>query len=1084
MLWRRHSLPVLAGALTALVFSVQPGAQTFRGTINGSIADPSGAAMPGAQVQATDDATGIAHQTVSSNSGEFDFPDLPLGSYTLTISGSGFETIKITKVEVSAGAIRTVPVKLTMAQQSTTIEVSASSLALDTTTPVQTTTIPNKAVQDIPLNGRDFTQLIGLAPGFAGYSAGGFGSVNGTRANQVNWQIDGSDNNDLWHNIPAVNQGGVENIAGVTLPIDSVEEFSLQTQSSPETGRNPGGTVNLVTKSGTNTIHGTAYYFNRNEALAIVSPFQTGNPPLRNEQWGASAGGPFWKDHTFWFANFEKQKFKIAPGSQGDVPNVDLQTKALSLLQQNNVPVNPATSALLKTLWPADVLAGPQTNSSSAPETGYSYNGVIKLDHNFSERQSLSARAFLGQGNQIAPVCGTCTIPYYFEVAPIHVYNYSIVHNFTFSPRITNQVNIGVNYFNQVFSDQQTGFDVNALGFVTDSPYSQSPNIKIAGLQPIGETPPEGRNDITGHIDEVLSWSMGKHQIRLGGEYRQAQIDEFYQRHSTGTFSFNGSQGPWCPRLADGSQDPNGTCSGDVAALADFLGGYLSAASIARGDAERQVFIHTFDLFAQDSWQLSPSLNLNYGVRYDYVQPMRSDYKNLSVFRPELTASNGLAFQGDQISEVYPSDWVNFSPRVGFSYSPKQRPGTVLRGGFGLFFDTPNANPFLDNRPGNNAPNGLEGNPGGPNPVFTVALTPNPGTPTVIPGVPILPSGTVTCTVENQCGIFSVNRNFRTPYNYNYNLQLEQSVGGKAVVQVGYVGSQGRRLLSLLNINQPLPNTDGNLIRPYTALYPQYGDINQIESIGTSNYNALQTVLKVSSMHGLTTQFSYTWSHNLDEVTSYRGQLPQDSTNFKGDYGASDFDTRNTFVGFANYNVPGFRGPSLLTHGWQLNTVITLKGGQPINLFTNDDTTGEGEYTQRPNQIASPFAGVSHKVQNVNGSRFVQWFNPASFVDPAPGTYGNFRRNSFFGPGFADADLSIFKNTPVTERISTQFRVEMFNVTNRLNLASPGPQQLGNSYLGGDSFGQTGSTIGAGNYAPGIGPGEPFNTQLALKIIF
>jgi hypothetical protein len=1080
MLWRRGTflVPMGQAAMVAVVLSgTLAGAQTFRGAINGMVTDPAGAAIPGAQVQIADDGTGVVRQTVSAGGGDFNFPDLPLGSYTITVSNAGFNTVKVTKVGVSAGAIHTIPVKLTVAQQATTIEVSGSALALDTTTPVQTTTIPSKTVQDIPLNGRDFTQMIGLAPGFAGYSLQANGSVNGTRSNQVNWQIDGSDNNDLWHNIPAVNQGGVENIAGVTLPIDSVEEFSLQTQSSPETGRNPGGTVNLVTKSGTNQIHGTAYYFNRNEALAVPSPFITNNPPLRNEQWGASAGGPFWKDHTFWFANFEKQKFKIAPGSQGTEPSAAYQAQALALLQQYGAGVNSATNALLSTLWPADVLAGPAqspNNISSAPETGYSYNGVIKIDHNFNEKQSLSARAFLGQGNQIAPVCGTCTIPYYFEVAPIHVYNYSIVHNWTLSPRITNQVNIGVNYFNQVFSDQQTGFNVDALGFVTNSPYTQAPNIKITGFEPIGETPPEGRNDITGHIDDALSWTLGKHQVRLGGEYRQAQIDEFYQRHSTGTFSFTGSQGPWCTI--------GGNCSGNAAALADFMGGYLATASIARGNAERQVFINTFDLFAQDSWQVSPTLNVNYGVRYDYLQPMHSNYQNLSVFRPELTASNGLAFQGNQISEVYPSDWMNFSPRIGFSYAPPVWKGTVLRGGFGMFFDTPNANPFLDNRPGNNAPNGLEGNPGGPDPVFTVASSPTPGTPSIIPGSPILPTGTVTCNAANPCGVFSVDRNFHTPYNFNYNLQLEQSLGAKTIFQIGYVGSEGRRLLSLLNINQPF--LGGSVARPYSSTYPQYGDINQVESIGTSNYNALQAVLRVSSMRGLTMQFSYTWSHNLDEVTQYRGQLPQDSTNFKGEYGNSDYDTRNTFVGFANYSIPGFRGPQLLTHGWQLNTIISLKGGQPINLLDGTDTTGTNEFSQRPDQVGNPFAGVSHKVQNVDGSRFVQWFNPAAFADPAAGTYGNFRRNSIFGPGFAAADVSIFKNTPITERVNTQFRVEMFNVTNRLNLASPGPLQLGNNATGSGSFGQTSSTIGAGNYAPGIGPGEPFNTQLALKIIF
>jgi hypothetical protein len=1101
---RIRSFPLPAFLLMFLLSVTIAGAQNFRGGINGTVTDQGGAAIPGAQVEITDASTGVTHSSVASSAGEFYFPDLPVGSYTVSATSSGFETLKVQKVQVSAGAIYSLPLKLAVAAQATTVEVNAAGLALDTTTPTQTTILSGTAIQDIPLNGRDFTQMIGMAPGYAGYSLGGYGSVNGTRANQVNWQIDGSDNNDLWHNIPAVNQGGVENIAGITLPIDSVEEFSLQTQASPESGRNPGGSVNLVTKSGTNSIHGSAYYYNRNEALAVVSPFQQGNPPLRNEQWGESAGGPFWKDHTFWFENFEKQKFKIATGYQGTEPSAAYQASAAPVLAYYGVSQNSATANLLTNLWPADSLTGPASSpnfSAAAPETGYSYNGVIKLDHNFNERQSIAARAFLGQGNQIAPVCN-CVIPYYFETAPIHVYNYSLVHNFTLSSHLTNQVTMGVNYFNQLFSDQKTGFNVDGLGFVTNSPYTHAPNIKISGFETIGNTPPEGRNDITGHIDEALSWVKGRHQFRFGGEFRQAQVDEFYQRHSVGTFVFNGTTGPWatdytnCTGYFASSASLSSACAsqslGNVLSLADFLGGYMASASIARGNAERQVFIKTFDLFAQDSWQLTHRLSFDYGIRYDYMQPMHSDFQNISVFRPELTGTDGLAFQGNQIGSLYPSDWTNFSPRVGFSYSPAFSNATVLRGGFGMFFDTPNANPFLDNRTNNNAPNGVEGNPGGPEPVYTVATYAT----TVVPGQSIFPVVTPTttslCNPGSPCGVFSVNRNFKNSYNFNYSLQLEQSLGSHMLFQVGYVGSEGRHLLTLLNINQPLlggPTTNvtyqnavysGVTERPYLSQYPQYGDINQIESIGTSNYNALQTVFRIRGYHGLTTQFSYTWSHNLDEATNYRGNLPQDSTNFKGDYGNSDFDTRNGFVGYANYEVPQFRGPKLLTAGWEANAVFTLKGGQPINLFTGADTTGENQYNQRPNIVGNPFAGVSHKIQN----GVVQWFNPAAFADPAFGTYGNYQRNSIFGPGLEDVDLSLFKNTHITERINTQFRVEMFNLFNHLNLANPGPTQLGNDQTGTSSFGQIGSTIGAGNYSPGIGPGEPFNVQLALKILF
>src|SRR5256885_342121 len=261
--------------LVVLSLAVAANAQTFRGSINGTVVDPSGAVVPNAQVKATESATGIDHNTVTTSEGQFSFQDIPLGLYKVTVTAAGFPVYTVDKVEVSAGTIYTLTVKLSLQQQATTVEVSAAALTLDTTTATQNMTIAADVVQDVPLNGRDFTQLIATAPGYGGYSVGGFGSLNGTRPNQMNWQIDGVDNNDFWHNIPAVNQGGVSGIAGVVLPIDSIEEFSSQTQSGAEAGRNAGGTVNLVTKSGGNTLHGSLYYYNRKEFYSAKSPFFT-----------------------------------------------------------------------------------------------------------------------------------------------------------------------------------------------------------------------------------------------------------------------------------------------------------------------------------------------------------------------------------------------------------------------------------------------------------------------------------------------------------------------------------------------------------------------------------------------------------------------------------------------------------------------------------------------------------------------------------------------------------------------------------------------------------------------------------------
>ena len=313
---RLLSFAILAvSCVLVLFFSVAGCAQTFRGAINGTVTDPSGAVVAGATVKAANTATGIVLSTVSTSGGAFAFQDIPTGVYKITVTASGFSTSTVDKVNVVAGTVYTLPVQLKVGQSATVVEVSAAELTVDTTTVTQSDTIPSANLQQIPLNGRDFSQLIAVAPGYGGYSVGGFGSLNGTRANQVNWQVDGTDNNDFWHNIPAINQGGVSGIAGTVLPIDAVDEFSAQTQSNAETGRNAGGTVNLVIKSGTNQLHGSAYYYNRNEFYAATSPFFTPSPEfpkapeLRNQNYGFTVGGPIIKDKTFFFLGFEKQNY-------------------------------------------------------------------------------------------------------------------------------------------------------------------------------------------------------------------------------------------------------------------------------------------------------------------------------------------------------------------------------------------------------------------------------------------------------------------------------------------------------------------------------------------------------------------------------------------------------------------------------------------------------------------------------------------------------------------------------------------------------------------------------------------------------
>lgn len=1060
---------LLIALFLVLVFVLPANAQTFRGAINGTVTDPSGAVVPAAHVKTTNKATSIDYATESTSDGQFAFQDLPVGAYRVSVTAAGFPTLEVDNVLVAQGAIYTLAAQLKISQQSTTVEVSAAALSLDTTTSTQTTLVAGGELQTLPLNGRDFTQLISVSPGFGGYSAGGFGSLNGTRANQVNWQIDGVDNNDLWHNIPAVNQGGVLGIAGIVLPIDSIDQFTVQTQAAPESGRNPGGTVDLALRSGGNAFHGSAYYYVRNEAFAAASPFSETKKENRNHQFGFSFGGPFIKDRLFFFTTFEKQKFTIGLPGLATEPSADYQAAALAEMAKFGVSENPVSANLIANLWPSYAMNGPATPnnySSPDPEYGYSYNGLAKLDFKINDKNTFSFHYFIGQGNQVAPV-GSAVKDYY-EVAPLHVSNYAAAWNSTFSPRISNQLLAGVNYFRQIFSDFNANFDLASYGLNLYNGFDLpgAPNIAITGFDAIGLTPPEGREDITGHLTDVLSYTVGKHQFRFGGEFRRAQLEEFYHRHALGNFVFDGSQGPWA---GDSSVDSN------VLALADFLAGDVARSSIAVGDPTRLVFVKTFALFAQDSWQLNSRLSLNYGLRWDYEGPLGNEKKDLSVFVP---GKGGIVFQGDGIDTVYPKNFKNFSPRVGFAYKLGQRNDFVVRGGFGMYFDTPNLNVFLDNRPSNGAPNGLEGNPAGPTPVQTIPANGY----TIASGVPVFNPSTTNCATGSGCGqvynIFSVSQAFRTPYNYNYNLNIEKSLGRSLLWQVGYVGSAGHRLMTTSDINQAPAGIYADAAalqaaRPYFAQFPDFGVINEIATNGNSNYNSLQTVLKIREWHRFTSQFTYTWAHGLDDMTQYRGTLPQDSMNLKADYGSMDYDTRHNFTAVLNYALPNASRVKPLSNGWELSSLVSLHTGQPFSVFSSNDTSGTDEGAQRADLIGDPYAGVSHSF-NKSG---VSWLNQAAFADPAPGLFGTSGRNAFYGPGYASVDFSVLKNTKITERINTQFRIEMFNLFNRVNLAPP-------SNTNGSGLGISADTIGDWNGAPGIGPGEAFNVQLGLKIIF
>ncbi len=1042
-------------AIVLFACAVLAPAQTFRGSISGVLSDSSGAALPAATVRLESPGTGLTRTVTANNSGEYLFADLPVGTYTISVSHTGFESKRVANVEVAVSKVTNLNLQLGVAQQQQVIEVMASAVTLETTSSSLVGVVDTKTVADLPMNGRDFRQMIKLAPGVSPAST----SVNGMRTSGNNYQIDGADNNDAFQNAAAVNQGGVSGIAGTLLPIEAIDQFSVQSNASAEVGRNGGSSINVVIKSGTNELHGSMYYFNRNEALASRSPFQTATSPkqvIRNNQFGFSLGGPVIKNKTFYFVNGEAQ-LSIANNSILDtIPSDAWVTQAKGVLAQYGVPINPVGLNLL-TIWPAAIRTGPATtpNYLSNGRNDYnSFNGIIKLDHRFNEKHSISTRYFGGTGTQTADVGSH--IRDFFQVAPSHMHNISIVENAILSARLVNQLTLGVNYFLQTFNDFNTSINPLALGLntgVTDPTLIGSPKITINGFDYVGATQPLGRIDTTGHITDNLTYSRGRHQLKFGGEYRRARLDVFYNTNKRGSFVFDGTRGPW---------SSDATLGGNLKSLADFLAGYptnSSGAIIVVGQLQRDYYQNSSDFWAHDTFQVSPKLSVNFGVRFTYHGVLHDAKNSITNFVP----GQGFLVPGAGIDSLYPKDWNNFAPRFGFAYTPMRNGKTVIRGGYGVYYDVPALNFFVANTSSpNGGAAGVHANPGGPNPVYTV----NAKNVVIQSGAPVFGSA----GPAPPYGAFGVSQDFRTPYVQNFNLNIQRQFSSSTILQAGYVGSLGRKLAIMQDINQPIGG-----VRPYSQQFPQLAAIDMINSIANSSYNSLQVQLRQSFRKGLTGTFNYTWGHAIDNTSDVRNTVPTNSYDLKDERGASTFDIRHIVTSFWSYQLPqlGHFAPRL-TQGWQVNSLFTVHGGTPLNILAGTNRSGTGENRDRVDVIGDPFTGFSSAIPN---SLAIQYITKAAFANPATGTFGNIGRNAIYGPGFGSVDFSVFKKTKMSERVSAEFRAEIFNLFNRTNYANP------STTFSSSSFGQITATRNGGS-APGLGFGEPRNTQLGLHLVF
>jgi outer membrane receptor protein involved in Fe transport len=1091
MKWlNRTAYPPAFIGLALLLISGLANAQTFRGTILGTIIDSSGAAIPGARVVIKNQETGQTRTTTTGDAGTYTVPELPIGQYAVTVSKEGFESITTGGVAVTVAGEHRVDVTLQPGKISSTVQVEASVPMVATTEDTLGGTVQASQVSNLPVNGRDYTKLIYMQPGVSGGpdmitdSPGSFGefSVNGARGRANNFLLDGTDMNDGYRNDPAINQAGVFGTPSTILPVDAVAELAVLSNFAPEYGRNAGGVINIVTKSGTNQIHGTAADYLRNDALDARNFFDPAPIPktaFHNNQFGGSLGGPIVKDKAFFFGDYEGQRETGGLNSTACVPSANNIAQAESALAAQKLTVNPVIAALLKrSPWPAANSSTPDScasvnNVSATTNIFNSVNSLIaKADYNINEKNMLTARYYYSTSFQSFPLGlgGTGDLPGYNTVTPTTVNLLSVSYLTTLSLTQVNEVRFGYNRFYETFLPQDNSFNPSSIGLVTGAGTQDYglPKISVANFTAIGATSsdPRGRTDANWQFIDNFSWKFNRHSVKIGYEFRRTTVAQFFDEGFRGSLSF--------------------------ATLSDFLQGMpTGGGSILEGDTNRNTFQNSHAFYGQDSFQANRRLTLNYGLRWDYFGVIGEENNLFSNFDPV----NGLRQVGTKgLASLYQPDYGNFAPRASVAYDLTGKGTTVIRSGFGLFYDVFSQDFFLGQVPYNAATPGAAYNDIGPKPILSSGAV----TSQIVNGQPIF-SGFGTSS-----NLFAVDQHLHTPYMYNYNLNVQQQVGKLIVLQVGYVGSAGHHLFRFRDINQQQLSCQLGVSCTANFPYPDYGYINYLETSANSIYNALQTQLRIRNLHGLESTVNYNYSHSIDNAsdgTDFEPNAAQPNNSYRPDLerGNSNFDVRHRLTWTSDYKLPSPRGGgarSKLGSGWAIDNVVTLQTGQPFQLNFNfsGDYDGSGEFFPRPDVIGNPYAGTSLPNAVINLSAFKV---PCTYSNGAcvPGTQhtGTEGRDSLWGPPFKQWDLALYKDTAINERLKMQFRADFFNVVNHPNFTNP---FLPTFFAACDNNGPVSATgvcqgflpttatgdVGEGN--PFIGGGGPRGIQLALKFMF
>jgi hypothetical protein len=1124
-----RSLTAVCAAL--LLFALPHAEAQTTGTITGTVTDATKAVMPGVKVTATLKGPEETREVTTNSVGQYTLPFLPPGDYEIKFEFSGFAT-SVVKASLDVAARIAVDAELKPSSASDRIEVTADAALAQTESATLGRVVEGAAIRELPLATRNFTQLLSLSAGTSAAlnNAGALGrgtqiiSASGARTTSNAIEIDGVDAMNIHTNSASDNGVGSN---GILVPSpEAVQEFRIQTSLyDAQSGRSGGANISLVTRSGTNQVHGSVFEFFRNTDLNANTFFfnATGQPrpELDQNQYGGTVGGPIRRNKTFFFLSYQgtRQVDGLSSSTSLKLPNIPTVRTVATLgaafaggkaskggltVAGDGSDINPVALAILNLKLPNGnfVIPSPQIVSSgvnysvSVPATYADDQGIVNIDHSFSDANRLSFKGMIGDQPTYKPF-GSATVPGFGSTQDFKGRLASLTDTHIFSSSLVNEARFGVSRVLGVV-DPQAIFNLKDIGMsrFNSADYPDIPLMTVTGAFEIGydTNGDQGVFPTTWHYGDTLSWVKGKHNVRIGYEGRRYD-DNYYSRNR-----YRGSL--TIPTFNDFLIG----LSGNPVAQGGNGSGFsnIGTADIASGLPNGADRITDAGIFLQDDWKVSSRLTVNLGLRWDYLGWPVDKYGRRGnfdyyLYQPPPAGGSTSAGFVQTSNSPHPLPGLplvsptllnnapdkNFAPRIGLAYRITNR--LVFRAGYGIFFDR------LSNQLGlltsQSAPDYLRSTLTSSGNINSSLQNPFPVLPqqSQYPVLPVLYSPTYN-PAQPAIGLNSVDPNLRTPYLNQWGANFQFEAMKNMLLEVGYSGSKGVALPDRRAIDQALlaspsnpingqtTNTSANtsLRVPYLGFSPD--GLLAEETAADSRYNALQTTLTRRFANGLRFLFSYTFSKSIDDTsggsTSIFSEITGDESNIGSSKGPSDFDRTHRVVGNFGYQLPGLPlafantsfGKRIFT-GWEVSGVTVLQSGTPFSITDSGAAVFYGVTGSR----ASYAPGATLQTAELSGStesRLSEYFNTAAFV--RPGNYfGNIGRNTMRGPFQRNVDISVSKRFVITERFSAEFRSEFFNVLNMVSFSNP------NGSIASSSFGIITAT-----------EGNPRIVQFALKVVF